>query len=162
MWETINNVLGGNNALQTLIAILIVVILIVLLIKGNYVKVRTEHINIGFDEKERAVIRQQIEWTYQYVTGLYGILLEMYPKFDKFKTKYILELVYDEIVNWISFNHITRSEMYLMVKQEKIRSIVLAEDVAPEIRAKDFRNVMNEWTKIVVNRLVDIREYYTK
>lgn len=86
----------------------------------------------------------------------------MYPKFDKFKTKYILELVYDEIVNWISFNHITRSEMYIMVKQEKIRSLVLAEDVDKAIRSKDFTPLMNEWTKIVINRLIDIREYYKK
>lgn len=162
MWETIKETLNGSNASIVLGFIFMLILIAVLLVKGNKLRISTPHLKIGEDEQERAILRQQIEWSYQYVNGLYGVLLEMYPKFDKFKTKYILELVYDEIVNWISFNHITRSEMYIMVKQEKIRSLVLAEDVDKAIRSKDFKPLMNEWTSIVINRLVDIREYYKK
>ena len=162
MWETIKETLNGNNTGIVLGFIFILVLIAVLLIKSDKLKISTAHLKIGGDEQERDILRQQIEWSYQYISGLYGVLLEMYPKFDKFKTKYILELIYDEIVNWISFNHITRSEMYLMVKQEKIRSLVLAEDVDKAIRSDDFRPLMNDWTKIVINRLIDIREYYKK
>lgn len=160
MWETINNTLNGS--LQTLVFIFLVIIVIVILIKNNYLKIRTNHINIGVDEKERAILRQQTEWTYQYVSGLYGIIIKKYPELDKFKTKYILELIYDEIVIWIMFNHITRSEMYLMVKQEKLHGIVFNKDINDVLRSEEFEKMMNDWTKEIINRLIDIREYYNK
>lgn len=162
MWDTIKEILNGGNSLIVLTFLLLVTLLGAMMVRGNKLRISTKHVRLGADEQERATIRQQIEWSYQYINGLYGVIIEMYPTLDKFKTKYILELVYDEVVNWITFNHITRSEMYLMVKQEKVRSIVLAEDVDGVIRSNDFKSIMNEWTKIIINRLIDIREYYTK
>lgn len=160
MWETINNTLNGSW--QTLLFVFATIIMIVVLIKSDYLKIRTAHVKIGVDEKERAILRQQTEWTYQYVTGLYGIISEKYPQINPLKTQYVLEKIYDEIVIWIMFNHITRSEMYLMVKQEKLRGIVLGMDVNDAIRSDEFGKQMNVWTKEIINRLVDIREYYAK
>lgn len=159
MWETINNTLNGSW--QTLLFVFATIIMIVVLIKSDYLKIRTAHVKIGVDEKERAILRQQTEWTYQFVTGLYGIISEKYPQINPLKTQYVLEKIYDEIVIWIMFNHITRSEMYLMVKQEKLRGIVLGMDVNDAIRSDEFGKQMNVWTKEIINRLVDIREYYT-
>ena len=162
MWDTIKETLNGGNSIIVLTFLLLITLLGARMVRGNKLRISTKHVKLGADEQERATIRQQIEWSYQYINGLYGAIIEMYPTLDKFKTKYILELIYDEVVNWITFNHITRSEMYLMVKQEKVRAIVLAEDVAGVIRSNDFKSIMNEWTKIIINRLIDIREYYTK
>lgn len=159
MWETINNTLNGSW--QTLLFVFATIIMIVVLIKSDYLKIRTAHVKIGVDEKERAILRQQTEWTYQYVTGLYGTISEKYPQINPLKTQYVLEKIYDEIVIWIMFNHITRSEMYLMVKQEKLRGVVLGMDVNDAIRSDEFGKQMNVWTKEIINRLVDIREYYT-
>ena len=160
MWETINNTLNGSW--QTLLFMFATIIMIIVLIKSDYLKIRTTHVKIGVDEKERAILRQQTEWTYQYVTGLYGTISEKYPLINPLKTQYVLEKVYDEIVVWIMFNHITRSEMYLMVKQEKLRGVVLSMDVNDAIRSDEFGKQMNAWTKEIINRLVDIREYYAK
>ena len=162
MWESITSILNSNNSIQVLSFLTLVIIIGVLLIRGNYLKIKTHHINIGVDEQERAILRQQTEWDYQYISGLYGIIMSKYTKLDKFKTRYILELVYDEIVVWIMFNHITRSDMYIMVKQEKIRGIVYNMDVNNTLRTDEFKKMMDNWTKEIINRLVDIREYYKK
>lgn len=162
MWETINNTLNGNNSLIVLIFILLVFLVLTLLVKGNLLNITTKAVKIGGDETERAILRQQIEWTYNYVSGLYGLILSKYPHLDKMKTKYVLERVYDEIVVWITFNHITRSEMYLMVKTEKLKGLVSSMDVNETINSDEFKKQMGIWTKEIINRLVDIREYYNK
>lgn len=160
MWDTINNALSGNNSIAILVFALLVIIIVTMLVKGNYVKVDTSVVKIGANEQERSVLRQQSEWTYQYVSGLYGQILTIFPHLNKDKTKYILECIYDEIIVWIMFNHITRSDMYVMVKQEKLISIVSGMDVDPAILSDEFKKKMNTWTKEIINRLVDIREYY--
>ena len=142
--------------------VLVVIVLIVILIKSDYIKIKTAHVKIGADEQERAILRQQKEWTYQYVSGLYGTITAKYPDIEPLKTKYILECIYDEIITWLLFNHISRSEMYIMVKVEKLRGIVYSMDVNDAIRSDDFKKMMDGWTKEIINRLVDIREYYTK
>jgi hypothetical protein len=133
-----------------------------LLVKGNLLNIKTKAVKIGGDETERAILRQQIEWTYNYVSGLYGLILSKHPYLDKMKIKYVLERVYDEIVVWITFNHITRSDMYLMVKTEKLKGLVSSMDVNETINSDEFKKQMGIWTKEIINRLVDIREYYNK
>jgi hypothetical protein len=162
MWEAIKEVLTSSNSLQILIFVTLLILLGVLLIRGNYLRIRTQHLKIGTDETERAILRQQIEYSNQYITGLYGLIKSKYPKFDTIKTKYILEVVYDEVVNWISFNHISKSEIYIMVKQEKIRGLIFEMDVTEGIKSNEFKELMNAWTKEIINRLVDIREYNSK
>lgn len=162
MWEAIKDILNGSNSIQTLSFLLAVIILAFTLVKMNFLRVQTPHLKIGTDEKERAVIRQQIEWAYNYINGLYGIISTQYPYLEPLKTKYVLECIYDEVVNWISFNHITRSDMYIMVKQEKICGLVFSMDVNADLKSDKFRDFMNGWTREIINRLVDIREYYSK
>lgn len=162
MWTTIKEILNGDNSLQVLIFLWLVLLLLFFLVRGDILKIRTPHVKIGVDERERAIIRQQTEWTYQYVTGLYGIIKEKYPIVNPLATKYILERVYDEIVVWIMFNHISRSDMYIMVKAEKLQGLVYAMDVHEVIRTEEFAKIMAVWTKEIINRLVDIREYYSK
>ena len=96
MWETINNTLNGSW--QTLLFVFATIIMIVVLIKSDYLKIRTAHVKIGVDEKERAILRQQTEWTYQYVTGLYGTISEKYPQTNPLKTQSgILSIIVDDI-----------------------------------------------------------------
>lgn len=162
MWDALKEILTSSNSLQVLIFILLLILVCVLLIRGNYLRIRTQHLKIGTDEAERAILRQQVEYSYQYITGLYGLIKSKHPQFDTIKTKYILEVVYDEVVNWISFNHISKSEIYIMVKQDKIRGLIFEMDVAEEVKSIEFKEQMNSWTKEIINRLVDIREYNSK
>lgn len=163
MWETINNTLNGNNALTVLVFILIIVIIISILAKADILKVRTKVVKIGgSDETERAIIRQQFEWATIYVRGLYGKCMSMYPHLDKEICQLVLERILVEIVSWITFNHITRSEMYVFVKTTRIQSIVFSMEVNDSIKSEEFQKKMAEWTKETINNLVNIREYYSK
>lgn len=160
MWEAIVNILSNDNSIQILIFLFIIVIIGVLLIKSNYLAIKTSHVTLGASEKERTILRQQTEWTYHYIQGLYSVIKSKYIHRESYTIKLILEKIYDECVVWIMFNHISRSDMYIMVKQEKLRGIVLSNDLGGVEMSEDFIKQMNSWTKEIVNRLVDIREYY--
>ena len=162
MWETINNTLNGNNALSVLIFVLVIVIIISILAKADILKVKTRVVKIGSDENERTILRQQNEWTHTFVDGILGKCIATNPKLDKIKTQLVLEKVYDEIVTWIMYNHITRSEMYIQIKCEKIRALINSMEVGEWVRSVEFQTRINKWVKEIINRLVDIREHYSK
>ena len=91
--------------------------------------------------------------------------LESRIKVDKsryggYKTRYILELCANEIVNWISFNHINPDSAYVSIKQEKMKSIIRSMDVDPTFTSKEFEKQVDKWVEEIINKLVEIREVY--
>lgn len=162
MWESIEKVLNGSNTVAILITLAVLVFISTLLVKKNYLRISTDSLKIGADEKERTILRRQNEWVYTYIHGLVLVIQTKFKGMDETRTRLVLEYVYDEIITWIMFNHITRSEMYLMVKQERIRGVVFSNATSPVIKEERFCLAMNQWVKEIINRLVDIREYYSK
>ena len=162
MWETVNEAINGENGIGLILLTMLILLLAIYLVKGKYLKINTGIVKIGAEEKERAILRQQNEWVYTYIHGLVLVIQTKFKGMDETRTRLVLEYVYDEIITWIMFNHITRSEMYLMVKQERIRGVVFSNTTNPVVKEERFCLAMNQWVKEVINRLVDIREYYSK
>lgn len=162
MWETIKEAINGENGIGLILLTMLILLLAIYLVKGKYLKINTGTVKIGADEKERAILRQQNEWVANYIHGLVLVIQTKFKGMDETRTRLVLEYVYDEIITWIMFNHITRSEMYLMVKQERIRGVVFSNATSPVVKEERFCLAMNQWVKEVINRLVDIREYYSK
>lgn len=162
MWEAIVKILNSDKSIQVLIFLIILVLIIFIFVKKDFLKVHTSYVQLGTDEKERAIIRQQVEWTKNYVNGLFSPIMSKYPKIEPLTAKYVLECIYDEIIVWIMFNHISKSDMYIMVKADRLKGIVYSMNINKAIRTDEFAKQMDNWTKTIIHRLVDIREYYTK
>ena len=165
MWEAISNILTSSNALQTVVSILILVLVIVIMAKTGMLRIKTTHVNIGMSDrdKERTIIREQCDWVHTYLEGLQGKIASIVheSKYGGFFTKYVLEVVYDEIVKWITFNHIEDSERYVTVKQDKIASLVYSMGVSDEFKTKEFNQRMKNWVEEVINELLEIRKLYS-
>lgn len=161
MTDAVVKLLSGSNALIILIFLVIFIILLIILAKAGLIQIRTNSFSMGADARERDIIRQQIEWTYSFVTGLYGEIEADETEYKGYLTKYILERCYDEIVNWISFNHINLDSDYISIKQEKIKSIIrTTQGVRPEYKSKEFEKRIDSWVEEVIKKLVVIREMY--
>lgn len=164
MWEAISNILTSGNAFQTIVLLLILVFIIIIMIKTGMLRIKTSHVSIGMSEsdKERTIIREQADWTHIYLQGLEGKIRKMTTdKYDGFQIKYILEICYDEIIKWITFNHIDDNEKYIQVKQDKICSLVYSHNVADEFRTKEFNERMKCWVEEVIHKLIEIRKLYS-
>ena len=170
MWEAISSVLNGANALQTIVSMILLCLIVVMMIKTGMIRIRTTHIQVGkgrsVSETERAIIREQCDFTHTYLMGLLGKIQEVCPDktllYDGWFTKCILEVAYDEFVRWITFNHITDDEAYVSSKQSKICALIYSYSVRPEFKKPEFQERMKKWVQEIIKELVRIRRVYEK
>ena len=160
MWDAIARILTNANALLVLVFVTGFAFLMILLAKSGLVKISTGCFQLGEDSKERDIIRQQIEWTHTFLMGLESEIIVNKSQYNGYFTKYILERIYDEVIEWISFNHINLNSDYVSVKKDKIKFIVYSFELKPEFYSKEFSEKMDEWTETIIKRLVTIREVY--
>jgi hypothetical protein len=82
--------------------------------------------------------------------------------YDIWKSKYILECVYDEILTWITYNHITTNDSYIEIKQNKLIFLITSLTVKKDFQTEEFNDIIRKETKFIISKLVQIRELYTK
>ena len=167
MWTSIENILISKNALQTIVGVLVIVAIISLMIKTGMIRIKTKHVEVGVrrsaSDTERAIIREQCDFTHIYLMGLISKIKKITPDllYEGYFTKYILEVAYDEFVKWITFNHIEDSEEYISTKQQKICSLIYSMGVRDEFKTPEFQQRMSNWVEEIIKELVRIRRVYT-
>lgn len=160
MMEIIGDILTSSNGI--VIAVLFVVLMMVCVRYGN-IKVKTDKLTIGKDssETERAIMRNQIEWCKLSCTA-FEQKMPKFEGYDKYRGRYIAEKVFDEMINWIVFNHIEDSRTYIGIKQEIIWNLIQGLTEADEMRTQEFRKKVNQYVEKTVKNLVIIRNEYNK
>lgn len=159
MWDAIARILTNANALLVLVFVTGFAFVLILLAKSGLVQITTGVFSLGADVKERDIIRQQVEWSHSYLMGLESEI-KAEPIYGGYYTKYILERVYDEVIKWITFNHINIKSDYISIKQMRIKSIVYSFNIDEKFHSKDFERKLDRWTDELIRKLVTIREVY--
>lgn len=170
MWETIENVLTGTNALQTIIGVILICLMVVIMVKTGMLRIRTKYVQVGSrrmsPDTERKIIQEQCEFTRAYLQGLIGKITEVCPDhkllYDGWFTKCILSDVYDEFVKWITQNHISDNKAYVSTKQNKICALIYSYPVRNEFKTPEFQVRMKNWVEEILRELVRIRTVYTE
>ena len=161
MWEAISKIATGENSIVAFGFCLIIFFAFIVLVKTGVISLTTKNLRIGADEKERTIIRSQIEWVKLYCDGLESRI--PHPEgYNKYRGLYVLERLYDEIITWITFNHITTNDSYIEIKQNKVINLVNALTEKPEFQSEEFRNMIKDEMKFVIYKLLQIRELYKK
>lgn len=160
MWEAIAKILTNSNALLVLLFLTLFVAILIVLAKSGLVQIKTGAFRMGADHRERDIIRQQIEWSHAYIMGLKPFITPDESKYNGFLTMYVLEACYDEVINWIAFNHINLDSAYISIKQEKIRGLLRAMPIGAEFHTKEFERKTDKWVEEIIKQLVTIREVY--
>ena len=160
MWDAIAKILTNSNALLVLIFLTFFILILIVLTRTGLVEIKTANFRMGADAKERDIIRQQVEWAHTFLKGLPVQIEPDNSIYGGYFTKFILETVYDEVVDWITFNHINIESDYIGIKQAKIKSLVWSLDIGPQYRTKEFEKKIDRWTDELIHKLVKIREVY--
>lgn len=143
--------------------LILLILIITLLAKTGLIKFKGKGLTIGYDDKVRAIVRQQTEYCKAMVdTFITTVVDKEYEKTDKWKKRYIAELCNDVFVDAITFNHITRDTFYIENKTDKIFAIICKYSNLDCFKTKDFRLKIYEEVSKVINKMVDIKEYYEK
>lgn len=158
MWEALSKVLTSSNASTVLLFVIVIIALVAYFGKKGIFKWHTEKLTIGASEDERAIIRQQVEWTELEVESL--ARMPVFDGVNEWRTKYILEKLFDEILQWIIFNHIKDSTEYIAIKQEKIWNMTQVLVEREEFQTDEFKDFVFAETEKIIKRLVFLRVKY--
>jgi hypothetical protein len=164
MWDAFARVLTNDNALLVLIFATILAVVLIILAMCGVVRIDTGAFKMGSDYKERDIIRQQTEWAHIFCVGLKNQIDEMcrdIEGYDPYVTMYILERMYSEVVEWITYNHLNLDSDYISIKQDKVKMLLNALTVKPDVfTSKKFMVKVDVWTSEIIHKLVKIREAY--
>ena len=158
MWQAIEKILLSDNSAIVLFFLVIIILLLAHFSKKGVFKWHTERLTIGASENERAIIRQQVEWAELEIESLAS--MEIFNHVDEWRTKYILEKMFDEILQWIIFNHIKDSPEYISIKQEKIWNMTQTLVVREEFRSDEFKDFIYKEVDKIIKRLIFLRRQY--
>lgn len=159
MWEAIEHLLTSSNALAILLFMVFVVIVLAILSKKGLISINTSTVQIGAADRERDIIRQQVEWVHLHCQGFENSMIK--PEgYNEWLGRYIVEKIYDECVTWITFNHISASPAYVDIKAEKVISIIHKYATLPDYKTPEFDETVKEDVQKCIERLIQIRKVY--
>ena len=157
MWESLERLIESGKGWF----VLIIVLLIVLCVRQGLFRYKSEKILFGKDMEgtERSILISQFEYAYSMCQGFMN-QIPKFEEFDEFRARYIIELCYDEIVKWIYFNHIENKDGYIENKQDIIWSIVQTNVTHTKLTSKQFKKIVDEYIRHIIEHLVIIRSEY--
>lgn len=161
MWEAIQGVLTSNNFWKVVVGVGALVILLAILVKKGLISFKGKGLKVGNSEVERTIIRNQIVFVKTEISDFYNRI----PNFegrDEWRLKYIMEKCLDVIVDAISLNHLTLEPVYVDLKCRAVWDEVLQNADNVDILTDDFKKVVYDETKHIIEKLIEIREYYNK
>lgn len=158
--ESVATILTSPNAVYVISGIIIIICLLAYFGKKGLISFRGKGLSVGAVDAERTIVRQQIEYCKTATEIMTNKLIKDNPKTDEWRIKYICELVYDVYIEAISYNHITKDTFYVDNKFDKIWAIVLRETVTDAFQNEEFKQFIYKECKAVIEKLVDIKEYY--
>ena len=165
MWDAIKGVLTSPNGILIsallIILIIIVLVLIIILTKSGLLKINTKYLTVGNKVSDRELIRRQIEKAHDYIMSIEGKIVSDETEYNEYFTKYILERVYDKVIEWITFNHITVNQLYIQDKQDTILNLIYALPISDDFKTPEFKQRVCNWVKELIEQLVNVKVLYT-
>lgn len=169
MWKAIGDALMSENGLLVVILIIALAIITGVSAKIGHLKITTDKIRIGTDaqEKERTIIRNQLDWMRDAVFAFERQIDELVAerevkKYNNFRTKYILAMLYIEMSEWVLYNHIDHSQHYLEIKRSDLWNKVLTMTEKEELQSDEFQSMVFAEVERIIEKLILIRKEYEK
>lgn len=159
MWETIHDVLISPNVTIVLVFVAFVAVIGWFLTKSGFLSVHTDNVSLGAANKEREIIRQQVEWVRLHFEAMEA-QLNKDEDYDSWRGRYVAERLFDEYVNWITFNHLNMSSAYVEIKQDKVVNLVRSLTIKDEYHSEEFEQMLRDDTKNSIEKLIQIRNVY--
>lgn len=166
--EHIATIFTSAEFLSRIPSVILLIVVLVVLCKILKIRINTEHIQIGGEDKrayyERSVVRNQVNQAKLFCMALENKIVDMIetPRSDGYYVKYILECVFDKITEWIMYNHIENSEAYIESKQWEIQSLVYSFNPPAQFKTPEFQERMNKWVAEIIGRMVNVRKIYSE
>ena len=163
--EWLASVLNNQNSWKSFIFFFITLIILIILVKKGIISFKGKGLTVGNsnDERdiERTIIRSQIQYVKSAVSDFYDDIPD-FPNRDEWRLKYICERIVSVFTDFISFNHISKEKIYVQMKQASIWEVIINNTAASIMTSDEFKDVVYAKTAEILDKLIEIREYYKK
>ena len=162
--EWLVDLINSSNAIPIIIIAILLIVIIAILAKKGIVSFKGKGLTVGnTDERdiERTIIRNQIQYAQTAVGDFYSTI-PYWEGRDEYRLRYIMELIIDCFVECAIFNHITSEKIYRELKQRKVWQCVIDHSESPNSLSDDFKKAVYEETEHILDKFIEIREYYKK
>lgn len=161
MWTALQVVLTSDNFWKTVVGIGTLVVLIAILAKKGLISFKGKGLKVGNNEVERTIIRNQIMFCKTEISDFYTKVPDFEGR-DEWRLKYIMEKCLDVLVDAISLNHVTLEPVYVDLKCRAVWDEILQNAGCANILTDDFKKVVYDETKHIIEKLIEIRNFYNK
>lgn len=152
---------SGNTVAIVIVAVILVLIIAFLAKKGivsfNGFGLKID--NGEDDERERTVIRSQIQYA-QTAVGDFYHSIPYWEGRDEWRLKYIMSLISDIFVSIAMFNHVTTEPIYVELKQRAVWQCIIDNADNPQILTDDFKSKVYKETENIIKKFIEIRKYH--
>ena len=159
MWAALQGILTSDNFWKTVVGIGALVILLAILAKKGLISFKGKGLKVGNNDVERTIIRNQIMFVKTEISDFYGKI----PYFEgrsEWRLRYIMEKCLDVLVDAISLNHVTLDPVYVDLKCRAVWDEVLQNAGNVSVLTDDFKKVVYDEVKHIIEKLIEIREFY--
>lgn len=164
--EWVSNIINGSNGKFTLIVILGILLETLYLIKNGTINFNGHGLQVGKTrESELRIVREQLQYMEQIINGSLSKVPEKLRSGEYFyKVKYWWSKWQDSCENIIIYNHLTKDDIYIKLKQESTYNLMLSviNDEDAYWKSPEFRGLIYSTMKDLIADLVNVRETYSK
>ena len=162
IFEGIKEILISPNSWMFLLFLVFAIFILTKMSKSGLLSFKGKGLRIGSDETERTIIRNQSQWGYLFIMSIKGkVLFEDSSNEQNNKCELILEKVYDKVIDWINYNHISSNDSYINIKQGEIKNLIYSQDnLDDEYKTTEFADRVDDWVKELILNLIQIRKEY--
>ena len=162
--EWLASVLNNPNSWKSFIFFFITLITLIILVKKGIISFKGKGLTVGNNDErdiERTIIRSQIQYVKSAISDFYDDI----PNFegrDEWRLRYICEKIISVFTDIISFNHISKEKIYVQMKQASIWAVIINNTTADIMTSDEFKDVVYTNVAEILDKLIEIREYYKK
>lgn len=148
-----------GKSLPTLIFALVVFLIFIILVVKGKISFQGKGLTVGqkSQELERTIIRAQIE----VAEASSEKLIKLLPSdLQNWRGKYISEKCFDEMIKAVYLNHIEDTEVYISIKQDTIKRLVLQLSDSEYFKTAEAEQLLDKEVERLIKKFVAIRKFY--
>lgn len=161
-WDALKELITSPNAWMFLLFIGFAMFVLHRMAKNGLISFKGKGLRVGSDETERTIIREQSKWAYLFIMAIKGkVLSDDTSDAQNDRCELILEKVFDKVIEWINYNHISSNNSYVEIKQGEIKNLVYSQNnLDDEYKTPEFATRMEGWVRELILNLIQVRKEY--
>lgn len=145
--------------LESPILYILSVVVAIFLLKKGLLRIEAGPLQLGRTrDNERKIVGSQIDYLVKHLHAVAGELEFKYKDINRYKIKYVCELIVDEMIRVVVVNHISNDEKYKEEIFNNLMYIIKSRTQSIQFWNTEFRHFVKTEVDEMLDHLISIRK----